>query len=883
MAKKEEDPDRPSIYELIEGGKWKRALFTSFTLSLTYFESYLLPRLRRCGCRTIDIYVDAMGHRDSLIEQHSSGAGRDYTPVPVAFRGGIFHPKLIHLWAEEGILDYLIVSSGNLTYSGHGGSIEVIEVLRSDLHAQAFLEAAQFFTDLLADPRTDVGDTTGMKATIERLTQLGKQYDSVENVHFIHSLHASGLDQLVQAAAGETVEEVLVLSPYHHPDGAPVRELMRRTGASRLRVGVDPTEVTTPFPFAAAAAWAPETLAVCPDTTKRRLHAKWYELRAPNATVTLSGSFNATDTSLAKTTNVECGVLRVLPVASGGWLPREVPAYRPQEFPRGAAGSLSMAALASLTGASLEGRILGNDPALKGQWQLTLRTAQEPQLADTKVNVGDDGSFRVQLTVAPRVLQHGAMQLRLERGTQLARGWVALPDLLRLPPQSRMALDSTGNFENATETSKDYADILAILLDETQTMIGDLHPASDGVSSGGRVTGKRAHGVEMTAEEFRRASSQARNEQNARSRLLVALADQEAGWGMLEHLGDILAGFPDATIHNTDDRRPKDPVFPPRNQTAVRRRQRQTPQTQDEIDEAARRRKDNKRKLTQWHEKMMEVRAKLTIRWQNHTDLSDPSLPPVFLAVTRLDRTRLRAVLRAYTGVFDDIEAACIYLGDWMHETTAMPRNQEARGLLLPDIAGASAVLALRCAEAGDSLERSIAARRPPPNHARVPQYLEYFFGGEIDREMVELFAEEWLQSQIGVELVDGRIDAAMDSLRAALTVATPQARIRTILAEKPVSRDPARYAPLQEESLRILSDAIKPPGMGTGYLRVDFRHLTNCPNRRCRHPYRRLGKGAVGLVPDNELIVPLKLYGVARCPGCKTPLLSNDIFQGTL
>jgi len=40
----------PSILDLIGSRRVLRAVFTSFTLSLTYFENYILPKLQAQGC-----------------------------------------------------------------------------------------------------------------------------------------------------------------------------------------------------------------------------------------------------------------------------------------------------------------------------------------------------------------------------------------------------------------------------------------------------------------------------------------------------------------------------------------------------------------------------------------------------------------------------------------------------------------------------------------------------------------------------------------------------------------------------------------------------------------------------------------------------------------
>src|SRR5205823_1915 len=100
----------------------------------------------------------------------------------------IFHPKLVHLRAAEGHADLLLVGSGNLTYSGHGGNIEVLEALRPDFHAQAFNQAADFFEELGSLPRATVADPTELLATAERLRDVASRGQTTQDVQFVHSL-----------------------------------------------------------------------------------------------------------------------------------------------------------------------------------------------------------------------------------------------------------------------------------------------------------------------------------------------------------------------------------------------------------------------------------------------------------------------------------------------------------------------------------------------------------------------------------------------------------------------------------------------------------------------------------------------------------------------
>jgi tripartite-type tricarboxylate transporter receptor subunit TctC len=79
------------VHDAIASGSWKSALFTTFTLSLTYLESHVISALRQAGCESLSIMVDVAGYRDSLVELKSRSVGRDYAVVSIRVKGGIFH------------------------------------------------------------------------------------------------------------------------------------------------------------------------------------------------------------------------------------------------------------------------------------------------------------------------------------------------------------------------------------------------------------------------------------------------------------------------------------------------------------------------------------------------------------------------------------------------------------------------------------------------------------------------------------------------------------------------------------------------------------------------------------------------------------------------
>ncbi|MER8969188.1 hypothetical protein NKI25_26470 [Mesorhizobium sp. M0808] len=132
----------PSISDIVRMRPWKHALLTTYTLSLSYFESEILRPLLRGGCSDIWLVADAEGYRSSLLERRSMRVGQEYRLIPVALPNGVFHAKCIYLAGDEG--DLLLVGSGNLTFGGHGKNAEVFEALSPGSAASAFRDFADF-------------------------------------------------------------------------------------------------------------------------------------------------------------------------------------------------------------------------------------------------------------------------------------------------------------------------------------------------------------------------------------------------------------------------------------------------------------------------------------------------------------------------------------------------------------------------------------------------------------------------------------------------------------------------------------------------------------------------------------------------------------------
>src|ERR1700728_4118833 len=130
-------------HQLASAHPWQRVTFTTYALSLSFFEAVILDALIRGGGRQALILADVEGVRASLSEQGAQRVGKDYEVEPVAVSSGVFHPKISVLTDNDE--SHLLVSSGNLTFGGWGGNCEVLEHLHPSFAADAIADAAEFF------------------------------------------------------------------------------------------------------------------------------------------------------------------------------------------------------------------------------------------------------------------------------------------------------------------------------------------------------------------------------------------------------------------------------------------------------------------------------------------------------------------------------------------------------------------------------------------------------------------------------------------------------------------------------------------------------------------------------------------------------------------
>lgn len=123
------------LSEFFKSLKPKYLLGTTYTLSLTFFESVVWPTIPKGNLDNCLILCDILGYRRAMSEAGTlRDIGARYFVVPIAAKGK-FHPKVWIAANDEKIA--LLVGSGNLTQSGFINNVELFWTTQFDRHQVA--------------------------------------------------------------------------------------------------------------------------------------------------------------------------------------------------------------------------------------------------------------------------------------------------------------------------------------------------------------------------------------------------------------------------------------------------------------------------------------------------------------------------------------------------------------------------------------------------------------------------------------------------------------------------------------------------------------------------------------------------------------------------
>jgi len=447
------------------------ALFTTYTLSLAWFEAYMLRSLERSGATRILVLADPTGVNGTLSEGLVTGPGIRYDLEPVDAPNGAFHSKIALLWSRERLL--LAVGSGNLTYAGMHRNLEAWEVLTAGI-AEASPERSishgvgesllAFLSHLSTrvDPggRAIHGLTDAITTVQSWLPRLSPEDSSVR---WLDSTKESIGEQLARHLQATGNRKLQVLSPFHDRDGRAVIRIADALAATQLEVLYTGASTSFPLNAKSLADRRIESRRLVVDDVTRPLHAKVLRITDDTQSFVLSGSANATTKALWTTGNIEVSLLRrgnfdaLLETLEGS------PEIELSDFPTVEPRPFSI----------LWARAADKDLRLKLRWfdcvppdsiEISFVDTLHPSIrftwpADDVLTIpfpsGLDGLHLRALRVQAKVL-NGEIPTS-------ARAWISFDELLSAPREFRAALSALDRLQNGDgDGSEDENDALLL-------------------------------------------------------------------------------------------------------------------------------------------------------------------------------------------------------------------------------------------------------------------------------------------------------------------------------------------------------------------------------------------------------------------------------------
>lgn len=457
--------------DLVDAAPWSKVVFTTYSLSLAFFEAVILERLIRGGGRHAMILSDPEGIRAALQEQGARGAGRDYELEPVAGTRGVFHPKISLFSSADDA--HLIVGSGNLTFGGWGGNFEQFDHLHPSFAADAFEDAADFFEYLALSDHVRIGSPDKLQPIAEELRRGAANGRRDGKIRILTSLFAPLVTQIAAIAddLGGAIS-LTIVSPYFDAAGHGVDLLASRLGCESAQVHV---HVDGNVRGSAGTNWPGSTRAVAVNVAepfigdKRPLHAKCYEIKCRRGRLLVSGSANATPAAL-QSGNVEAVVVRIQRDAISGWAvaPAKPPVAVPVLEEEASAEPVPGVLTATLSGDGITGMILTG--SAKGEATLVVDSG-DLEVFRNKVAVDEFGRFAAKTDSLENLGWTGGRLLAIvEQDGKIARGFVAFGAALDIVRRAGAMAPRIFSLLRATETPEEVAAMLSWFYDHPELL-----------------------------------------------------------------------------------------------------------------------------------------------------------------------------------------------------------------------------------------------------------------------------------------------------------------------------------------------------------------------------------------------------------------------------
>jgi hypothetical protein len=449
---------------LIASHPWRQIVFTTYSLSLSFFEAVVLEAMIRGNARDATIFPDLDGIRLALREQGIRGVGRTYQVEPIKVTSGIFHPKMIILFGSNEC--HLVIGSGNLTFGGWGANLEVIEHLHPSFAGEAFRDAAVMFDGLGDAANLRHGAREQFLTAADQLRIAAGAQVSSPKFRLLHSFAGPIFQQikvLVDDLGG--AQRLCIASPFFD-SGAAVDRLASDLNVDEVHIHVHRSQTVLAeqganWPRRAVHAIRPVQAGFITD--QRPLHAKFYEIVCRRGRILISGSANATVPALGSAGNVEAVVARIQRARVAPWklVKTEGPLIvgSDENEPNDPDSEVGVVR-ASLSGSTISGHVLS--PNMSGAANLIIITAHAETLIG-EIALDANQHFTAQATgVRKRIWTADRLLIAVESTSGArAEGFLSLIDYQHIVRRSGALADRLFAVIGGRETPADVAAILA--------------------------------------------------------------------------------------------------------------------------------------------------------------------------------------------------------------------------------------------------------------------------------------------------------------------------------------------------------------------------------------------------------------------------------------
>lgn len=455
--------------DLVQAHPWQRLAFTTYALSLSFFEAVILDALVRGGGHSQTLVLaDVDGVRASISEQGAHRVGKDYTVEPVAVTGGVFHPKVSVFTSGDEC--HVLVGSGNLTFGGWGGNCEVIEHLHTGFAPEAIADTADFFERISENPQVRHGAEAHCTAIAADLRESVRGRDGNGDIRLIHNLDHSISDQIAAAAADLGGAHRLIAAAPFWDNGGAIDRLCDRLNLQEVFVhshshGCVAGAAGNNWPRGAMMSVHPVRVGVMDtsDESARFLHAKAFEILCNHGRLLISGSANGTAAALDANHNVEACVIRIQHGRRKGWSFVEVePPDQPVDLGTESEADETQVGVVRgiLEGDELTGQVL--TPTMSGTVSVFHLRNTGPAFLDT-TQLESDGAFTITaFDLEPRAIQGGRMVIRVrDHSGRDAEGFVSVATFADITRRAGIVARRLFALIAGNETPADVAAILS--------------------------------------------------------------------------------------------------------------------------------------------------------------------------------------------------------------------------------------------------------------------------------------------------------------------------------------------------------------------------------------------------------------------------------------